>query len=47
MKKRYISPELEVIRYTLIDVLSSSPTEETIPEVIGGGSGDEIEIGGL
>ena len=27
MKKNYVSPELEVVRFTLTDVLSGSPTD--------------------
>lgn len=39
MKKIYITPELETVRFDLKDVILSSPTEPTIPEIIGGGGG--------
>ena len=37
MKREYITPELMVVEFSLKDVILSSPTEATIPEVIGGG----------
>lgn len=37
MKKEYIAPELETVKFSLRDVLIDSIIEETIPEVIGGG----------
>ena len=39
MKKDYKAPELEVVKFTLKDVILSSPTEDPIGENIGGGSG--------
>lgn len=36
MRKEYISPELEVVRYTLVDVLTPSITD-SIPIQDGGG----------
>lgn len=45
MKKEYISPEFELIRITLSDVLNSSPVTENISDGsgIGGGSGSGDE----
>ena len=48
MRKEYMTPEFETIKFHLKDVILSSPTEAPIPEVIGGdnhggsgsGSGD-------
>ena len=37
MRKKYVSPELETVKFNLKEViLSSLPVEETIPEIIGG-----------
>ena len=46
MRKEYIVPELETVKFGLKEViLSSLPTEETLPEVIGGDD-DGGTIGG-
>ena len=39
MEKDYKTPELEVVKFALKDVILSSPTEDTIGENIGGGGG--------
>lgn len=39
MKKEYILPELEVVRYRLIDVILTSPTD-TVPIQDGGDEPD-------
>ena len=36
MKKYYETPEVEKIMFDFKDVILSSPTEQTIPEIIGG-----------
>ena len=41
MKKIYEAPELTVIKYSLVDVLSGSPTESTIGEYIDPGDPDD------
>ena len=46
MKKEYISPELDVVRFRLVDVLVGSPTD-SVPIQDGGGddlpgAGDEL-----
>ena len=41
MKNKYITPELEVLEFSEQDVILTSPTEASIPEIIGGGGGDE------
>lgn len=44
MKKTYVTPELETIRFDLKDVLNGSPIEPTIPEIIGGDdNGGDLE----
>lgn len=44
MRKEYVTPELETVKFDLMDVLSASPTEATIPEIIGGDDDDgELE----
>ena len=43
MRKVYTTPELETVRFDLRDVILSSPTEATIPEVIGG-DGDSSSL---
>ena len=49
MRKEYVTPELETVKFTLRDVILASITEETLPEVIGGDDeeGGEIVIGGF
>ena len=48
MRKEYTSPELEMVKFTMRDVILASIIEETIPEVIGGdGDSSEIDISGL
>ena len=51
MKKDYKAPELEIVKFSLTDVLSGSPTEDPIGENIGGGgsggSGGSGDFGGL
>ncbi len=44
MRKEYVSPEMETVKFAVRDVILASIVEETIPEVIGGGgsSGGEI-----
>ncbi|MBQ5347697.1 MAG: hypothetical protein IIU39_06595 [Ruminococcus sp.] len=42
MKKEYVSPEFDLFKVTLEDVILASILEETIPEIIGG---DEEEGG--
>lgn len=42
MRRDYISPDLETVKFTLKDVILSSPTEATIPEEIV----DPIDDGG-
>lgn len=44
MKKKYVTPELETIRFDLKDVILASIIEETIPEVIGGGGGSSSTL---
>lgn len=39
MKNEYVSPEFEVLKITMEDVILGS-TEETIPEIIGGDTPD-------
>lgn len=39
MKNEYVSPEFELFKVTLEDVILAS-TEETIPEIIGGDTPD-------
>ncbi len=41
MRKKYVSPELETVKFDLKDVILYSIEEETIPEEIGGGGSDE------
>ena len=41
MKKIYEAPELEIVRYTLKDVLSGSPLESEIGEIIDPGDPDD------
>lgn len=48
MRKEYVAPELEAIRFTLKNVILASIEEETVPEIIGGGGGEseiDIELG--
>ena len=48
MRKEYVAPEMETVKFELHDVILYSIPEETIPEVIGGdGDGGSIDIGGL
>lgn len=42
MKKNYSSPELEIVKFHLSDVVLASPTE-SIPEIIAT-EGDEIDL---
>ena len=44
MNKEYVAPELEIVKFGLKDVILSSPTEPTIPEVIGGGGGSSSKL---
>lgn len=45
MRKEYVSPELETVKFTMKDVILASIIEETIPEVIGGDDdGGEIDL---
>ena len=46
MKKNYIAPDLEVVAYRMRDILVVSPTEETIPEIIGGGDSSVPDLDG-
>lgn len=39
MRKEYVTPELETVKFDLKNVILASIEEETIPEVIGGGEG--------
>lgn len=39
MRKEYVSPELETVKFDLKNVILASIEEETIPEVIGGDEG--------
>ena len=41
MKKIYEAPELKLIKYSLVDVLSASPTEDPIGENIDPGNPDD------
>ena len=41
MKTKYSTPELDVVKFTLRDVILSSPTEGSIPEQ--GGSMPDID----
>lgn len=44
MKKKYIAPDLETIMFDPKDVIATSPTEATIPEIIGGDdNGGDLE----
>lgn len=36
MKKKYVAPELETVKFDLKNVILASIEEETIPEIIGG-----------
>ena len=36
MRKEYVTPELETVKFDLKNVILASIEEETIPEVIGG-----------
>ena len=36
MKKKYVIPELETVKFDLKDTIMSSPLESSIPENIGG-----------
>lgn len=47
MKKIYTTPELTVVEFTLKDVILSSPTEDPIGEVIGGGGSGGGSFDGL
>ena len=48
MRKEYVSPEMETVKFAMKDIILASIIEETIPEVIGGGSsGGEIIDGDL
>ena len=40
MKKKYVAPELETVKFDLKNVILASIEEETIPEIIGGGEED-------
>ena len=47
MKKEYIFPEMEMVRFSLVDVLIGSPTD-SVPIQDGGGedlpgAGDELD----
>ena len=44
MRKKYSSPEIDVVKYSLKDVLVSSPTETTIPEQGATTPGDSSEL---
>lgn len=43
MKKEYIAPELELVRYRLLDAILSSPTENLGSQIGDGDSGGEID----
>lgn len=45
MKKEYIAPEFEVIRFNLSDAILSSQIEDTIPSQYSSENGDELDIG--
>lgn len=49
MKKIYTAPELEIVTFTLTDVLTKSVLESGIGENIGGGEGGDtpIDLDGL
>ena len=48
MRKEYIAPELETVKFGLKEViLSSLPVEETLPEIIGGDDEDSSTIDGF
>ena len=48
MKKIYDAPELEIVRFSLKDVILSSPTEDPISEVIDPGNPDDpINLDGI
>lgn len=48
MKKKYVVPELDTVKFTMKDVILASIEEETIPEVIGGGgSSSSLDGDGL
>ena len=40
MRKEYVTPELETVKFDLKNVILASIEEETIPEVIGGGGSE-------
>lgn len=44
MKKLYVTPALEVVSFSLKDVILSSDPEGRITETIGGGSGGPIDL---
>lgn len=44
MKKDYLTPELKILEFNLKDVILTSPTEATIPEIIGGGEGGGDDV---
>ena len=46
MKRKYSTPEMDVVKFTLRDVVLSSPTEGSIPEQGGSMPGDSSELPG-
>ena len=44
MKKIYIAPEMETVRFDLKDVILASILESSIPETIGGGGGSSSTL---
>lgn len=44
MKKLYIAPEMEMVTFTLKDVILNSPTEGDIPIVPGSSLPDDSEL---
>ena len=47
MKKIYEAPELELIRFRLVDVILTSPTEDLGSQIGDGDEGGGFDIGDL
>lgn len=47
MKKKYVAPELETVKFDLKNVILASIEEETIPEIIGGGGEEDGTLDGF
>lgn len=47
MRKKYIAPDMETVKFVLNDVIMYSVPESSIPEIIGGDDDEGGEIEGL